>query len=52
MLAELAAEQERIAWEAASAGAAEAAGADERAAAMELASTRRREADAVASAAA
>mmetsp|Transcript_13518 Transcript_13518/g.40035 ORF Transcript_13518/g.40035 Transcript_13518/m.40035 type:complete len:184 (-) Transcript_13518:305-856(-) len=52
MLAELAAEQERSAWEAASAGAAEEAGADERTAAMELASMRRREADAAASAAA
>ena len=46
LLAVLAAEQERIAWEAALAGAAEAAGVDARAAAMELATARRREADA------
>ena len=51
MLAELAADEERRAWEAASAGAVEAAGADERAASAKLSSTRRREADAAATAA-
>ena len=45
LLAALAAEQERITWEDALAGAAEAAGADERAAAMECATAWRREAD-------
>ena len=52
LLAALAAEQERTAWEAASAGAAEEAGAAERATAMELATVRRREAEAAAAAAA
>ena len=50
LLAELAAEQERIAWENVLAGAAEAAGVDERAAAVERATTWRREADAAAQA--
>lgn len=41
VLAELAGEQERIAWEAATAGAAEEAGADERASAVETATAQR-----------
>ena len=52
LLAELAAEQERSAWEVAAAGAAEAAGADERAAAAELATAGCRDTEAAAAAAA